>query len=205
MDPSIVYSRMRFNYGIRLPFQTQHEAMYAISTSEGRMHPGHTHLSSCIFVRDFQKAGGTGQASLFAYPHYPDGSSMLRRDFDDSLIQLLVILAGVPVGGKLSVCLIWNCMKYRIIILIIIIKRLGEILLSYMANTPHTHARTHTVSMYFPSQHFMILLVDDVVSSRRPITPEIHLLSLTIFTQEALVTLICMNLSVSYPNWYELK
>ena len=118
---------------------------------------------------------------------------------------VLFILAGVPVGGKLSVCLIWNCMKYRIIILIIIIKRLGEILLSYMANTSHTHARTHPVSMYFPSQHFMILLVDDVVSSRRPITPEIHLLSLTIFTQEALVTLICMNLSVSYPNWYELK
>ena len=78
-------------------------------------------------------------------------------------------------------------MKYRIIILIIIIKRLGEILLSYMANTSHTHARTHPVSMYFPSQDFMILLlVDDVVSSRRPITPEIHLLSLTIVTQEAL-------------------
>ena len=121
--------------------------------------------------------------------------------------HLYLVLAGVPVGGKLSVCLIWNCMKYRIIILIIIIKRLGEILLSYMANTSHTHARTHPVSMYFPSQDFMILLVlvDDVVSSRRPITPEIHLLSLTIFTQEALVTLICMNLSVSYPNWYELK
>ena len=67
-------------------------------------------------------------------------------------------------------CLI--CMKYRIIILIIIIKRLGEILLSYMANTSHTHARTHPVSMYFPSQHFMVLLVDDVVS--RPITPEIR-------------------------------
>ena len=76
-----------------------------------------------------------------------------------------------------------------------------------MANTSHTHARTHPVSMYFPSQHFMILLVDDVhvVSSRRPITPEIHLLSLTIFTQEALVTLIFMNLSASYPNCYELK
>ena len=74
-----------------------------------------------------------------------------------------------------------------------------------MANTSHTHARTHPVSMYLPSQHFMVglLLVDDVVS--RPITPEIHLLSLTIFTQVALVTQICMNLSVSYPNWYELK
>ena len=33
----------------------------------------------------------------------------------------------VPVGGKSSVCLI--CMKYRIIIVIIIIKRLGEILI----------------------------------------------------------------------------
>ena len=36
-------------------------------------------------------------------------------------------------------------------------------------------------------------MVDDVVS--RSITPEIHLLSLTMFAQEALVTLICMNLS----------
>ena len=43
----------------------------------------------------------------------------------------------VPVGGKASVCLI--CMKYRIIILIIIIKRLGEILLSYIAHTSRTH------------------------------------------------------------------
>ena len=120
------------------------------------------------------------------------------------LIVLLFTSRGTRWGEIISdtVCLI--CMKYKIIILIIIIKRLGEILLSYMANTSHTHARTHPVSMYFPSQHFMVLLlVDDVVS--RPITPEIHLLSLTIFTQEALVTLICMNLSVSYPNWYELK
>ena len=76
-------------------------------------------------------------------------------------------LAGVPVGGKSSVCLI--CMKYRIIILIIIIKRPGEILLLYIANT----SRTHPVLMY-PSQHFII--------------DEIHLLSLTIFAQEALVT-----------------
>ena len=68
-------------------------------------------------------------------------------------------------------CLI--CMKYRIIILIIIIKRPGEILLSYIANTSRTHSRTHPVFMY-PSQHFII--------------DEIHLLSLTIFAQEALVT-----------------
>ena len=50
----------------------------------------------------------------------------------------------VPVEGKSSMCLI--CMKYRIIILIIIIisLALGQILLSYIANTSgmHTHART---------------------------------------------------------------
>ena len=52
----------------------------------------------------------------------------------------------VPVEGKSSVCLI--CMKYRIIILIIIIISLGQILLSYIANTSLTHAyaceRAHT-------------------------------------------------------------
>ena len=65
-------------------------------------------------------------------------------------------------------CLI--CMKYRIIILIIIIKRPGEILLSCIANTSRTHARTHP----------------DVMGTS--IIDEIHLLSLTIFAQEALVT-----------------
>ena len=48
--------------------------------------------------------------------------------------------AGVPVGGKSSVCLI--CMKYMIIILIIIVKRLGEILLSYIANTSRLEGRS---------------------------------------------------------------
>ena len=48
----------------------------------------------------------------------------------------------VPVEGKSSVCLI--CMKYRIIILIIIIISMGEILLSYIANTSRTHILTHT-------------------------------------------------------------
>ena len=91
----------------------------------------------------------------------------------DRLKDNYSILAGVPVGGKSSVCLI--CMKYRIIILIIIIKRPGEILLSYIANTSRTHSRTHPVLMYpSHSQHFII--------------DEIHLLSLTIFAQEALVT-----------------
>ena len=55
-------------------------------------------------------------------------------------------LAGVLVGGRgeSSVCLIY--MKYMIIILIIIIKRLGEILLSYIANTSRTHVRTHALT-----------------------------------------------------------
>ena len=39
-------------------------------------------------------------------------------------------------------CLI--CMKYRIIILIIIIISLGKISLSYIANISHTHACTRT-------------------------------------------------------------
>ena len=47
----------------------------------------------------------------------------------------------VPAEGRSSVCLI--CMKYRIIFLIIIIISLGQILLSYIANTSRTHERTH--------------------------------------------------------------
>ena len=42
---------------------------------------------------------------------------------------------------KSSVCVI--CMKYRIIIVIIIIISLGEILLSYIANTSHVGAPMH--------------------------------------------------------------
>ena len=50
----------------------------------------------------------------------------------------------VTVEGKSSACLI--CMKYGIIILIIIIISLGEIILAYIANTSrtHAHARMHT-------------------------------------------------------------
>ena len=46
-----------------------------------------TLISPAAFLRDFQNARGTVQASFFAYP---DGSPMLRRDFDDSLKRLLV-------------------------------------------------------------------------------------------------------------------
>ena len=48
----------------------------------------------------------------------------------------------VPVEGKSSVCVI--CMEYRIIVLIIIIISLGEISLSYIANTTRTHTQTPT-------------------------------------------------------------
>ena len=64
-----------------------------------------------------------------------------------------------------------------------------------MANTAHTHARTHSPSV----DVFSITALHGTTGRRRvvsrPITPEIHLLSLTIFAQEVLVTLICMNLS----------
>ena len=49
-------------------------------------------------------------------------------------------LAGIPAEGKSPVCLI--CMKYMIIILIIIIISLDKILSSYIANTSRTHACT---------------------------------------------------------------
>ena len=54
----------------------------------------------------------------------------------------IIYTSRVPVEGKSSVCLI--CMKYRIIILIIIIISMGQILLSYIANTSRKHARMHT-------------------------------------------------------------
>ena len=50
----------------------------------------------------------------------------------------------VPVKGKSSVCAI--SMKYRKMILIIIIISLGQILLSYIANTSRTRIRTRPPS-----------------------------------------------------------
>ena len=69
-------------------------------------------------------------------------SSAFGHLWIDAMMCIYNQLAGVPVGGKSSVCLI--CIKYRIIILIIIIKRPGEILLSYIANT--SHMRTHALT-----------------------------------------------------------
>ena len=65
-------------------------------------------------------------------------------------MDIYITTSRVPVEGKSSVCLI--CLKYRIIILIINIISLGQILLSYIANTSrpharvrmHMHAHTHT-------------------------------------------------------------
>ena len=76
--------------------------------------------------------------SLICHRHVHIGNQYLIRFM---CLYELDTLAGVPVGGKSTVCLI--CMKYWIIILIIIIKRLGEILLLYIANTSRTHARMH--------------------------------------------------------------
>ena len=59
------------------------------------------------------------------------------------LIWLLIIIltSRVLVDGKSPVCVI--CTKYWILILIIIIISLGQILLSYIANTSRRHACTH--------------------------------------------------------------
>ena len=57
-------------------------------------------------------------------------------------IKLMIIVTSRgPVEGKSSACLI--CMKYRIIIVIIIIISLGQISLSYIENTSRTHAHIH--------------------------------------------------------------
>ena len=92
----------------------------------------------------------TSRWSLLPFVHGP------RREWmegggDSRLLLSLHILTSdnvgrVPVEGKSSACL--TCMKYMLIILIIILIILGEILLSYVANTSRTHARTraHTYS-----------------------------------------------------------
>ena len=56
-------------------------------------------------------------------------------------LEAIIQTRRVPVEGKSSVSLI--CMKYWITILIIIIISLGEMVLSYIANTSGTRARTH--------------------------------------------------------------
>ena len=70
----------------------------------------------------------------------------------------------VPVEGKSSVCVI--CMKYRIIILIIIIISLGQIILSYMANTSLTHARTHACTRTHLRTHPPTAVAVQVVAVR---------------------------------------
>ena len=95
-------------------------------------------------ARDKHGAAVIGETIYFFGGFGPQAAADVSKHLD-TVAAFYIQLAGLPVGGKSSVCLI--CMKYRIIILIIIIKRLGEILLSYIANTSRTHARTHPVFM----------------------------------------------------------
>ena len=67
---------------------------------------------------------------------------VVREIIMQPIILFIIDTRRVPVEGKSSVCLI--CMKYRIIILIIIIISLGQIVLSYIANTSRTHACQRT-------------------------------------------------------------
>ena len=66
------------------------------------------------------------------------------------------------------------CMKYRIIILIIIIISVGQLVLSYIANTSHTrahahmhtHARAHTHT-HTPPSPFRLSLFDGSLAPNR--------------------------------------
>ena len=68
-------------------------------------------------------------------------------DWSLGLVLLLLLLihyialAGYPL--RVNHQCVWFCMKSRIIILIIIIISLGQILLSYIANTSRTHTGAH--------------------------------------------------------------
>ena len=80
----------------------------------------------------------------------------------------LLVHSKTDVEGKSSVYVI--CMKYRIIILIIIIISVGQLVLSYIANTPHTHtralthARAHT---HTPPSPFRLSLFDGSLAPNR--------------------------------------
>ena len=92
---------------------------------------GHSIVQSMLHLSFFWTTGGIQARTFIRQTH--------RNEVDQD--TLLSILAGYTVEGKSSVCLI--CMKYRIIFLIIIIISLGQILLSYIANTSRTHARMY--------------------------------------------------------------
>ena len=86
-----------------------------------------------------------------------------NRQNKNSDAQLLHQLARYPLRGNHQ-CVI--CMKYKIIILIIIIISLGQLLLSYFAIThtrthARTHARTHTLThTHTPPSPFRLSLFD---------------------------------------------
>ena len=72
-----------------------------------------------------------------------DDSRFSHRSLFYNTSSRIMITSRVSVEGKSSVCVI--CMKYRIIILIIMIISPGKILLSYCKHITHPrmHARTH--------------------------------------------------------------
>ena len=80
--------------------------------------------------------------NLYIYPLRLSGLSVRKYK-----LCLVIIASRVPVEGKSSVCAI--SMNYRKMILIIIIISLGQILLSYIANTSRTHICRHT-----PTHHY---------------------------------------------------
>ena len=90
----------------------------------------------------------------------------VHYSFQGTLSSLAHIIdtSRVPVEGKSSVCLI--CMKYRIIFLIIIIISLGQILLSYIANTSRTYGQTRAHEPAQTRAHVAVSLFDGSVPAK---------------------------------------
>ena len=79
------------------------------------------------------------------------------------------------VEGKSSVCAI--SMKYRKMILIIIIISLGQIILSYIANTSRTHARTPAYTLvhtHSPTHHRRCSMTELTPPSRLTECEHVH-------------------------------
>ena len=101
-----------------------------------------------VYANDLPVHSAMLSVQLFCglpHPRLPSSvhcSITLVRPSGIGPLSLLHVLAGIPVEGKSSECLI--CMKFRIIILIIIISR-GQIFYRIL-QTHHacTHARGHT-------------------------------------------------------------
>ena len=111
-----------------------------LSTLTYRAHAAHQR-PTCLSSSTYQ----TSQVDWNGSGYYIDTQQSFkhRLELDNSAgvgDVNIIPTSRVPVEGKSSVCLIR--MKYRIIFVIIIIISLGQILLSYIANTSRTHACT---------------------------------------------------------------